>query len=780
MKAAAPQLAPAASAVAFAGPQAAGRTRAPSLVPDVLRTSGQPLPPATRIEMETLFGHDFLRVRIHADRAAAASARELHANAYALGSDIVFGEGRYNPSSSVGRRLLAHELTHVVQQRGGGDRSALRVTEPRRAETEAHSLAGRAAAGERVIVRETASCGIQCEESDEPLSLRSTYNPGAHHYNELLAEAGRIHRWLEKNPADSPERAALVAKLADIVATANRLAAREGYPPLNFVDARSFSKTPQQAQASDELKKLSPPSAASPLLEPPKPMAPQTPAPKPAPAEVLTTYAVWGPLFIEGLKEGLQADAKLQSGLQTLQAQLASTQGKAEFGGGMAVGVVPGALVAIGDIPYSLFKLLVESGLKNATPMSKEETQKAVAELVAGVKKLAVRLPELAGEVASQPKQAGGWAAVLASEKIREDLLLEEPPASEKKAPETTGPSAAKTYNPFDYSDVVAPDLYKSARDLITRGKAGQKGGSIFNKGVAGGMALGYALMNIAMLFLSPEEMAAKAGSVGAKGMEALKATNLWKRLGAMAEGIPELKAFAGAKRAAADVKAGQTAVKGAENLGAAATEQAGKPAATPSTTKPSNRIPSHGELQEEPIRKAFHPKAQMLSEKSAGFDFAEGQRVVSAHTEQKGNLTVVTERIAGGNWIQLKSVTAEEQVVANIDKAMERAESALKGVPKNELEKAAETPGRKLYEKAPENLKPGRENQFERMQGGHAYRTSYARQPDRITIHLHFENVPAGEKARLDQLATRAREAVTNNPYRADIPPVTVLVTGK
>src|SRR5690606_4743444 len=126
---------------------------------------------------------------------------------------------------------------------------------------------------------------------------------------------------------------------------------------------------------------------------------------------------------------------------------------------------------------------------------------------------------------------------------------------------------------------------------------------------------------------------------------------------------------------------------------------------------------------------------------------FVEGHQVVSAHTEQKGNLTVVTERIAGGNWIQLKTVTAEEQVAANIDKAMERAESALKGVPKNQLEKAAETPGRKLYETAPENLKPGRENQFERMQGGYAYRTSYARQPDRITIHLHFENVPGSEK---------------------------------
>jgi DNA/RNA non-specific endonuclease len=80
-------------------------------------------------------------------------------------------------------------------------------------------------------------------------------------------------------------------------------------------------------------------------------------------------------------------------------------------------------------------------------------------------------------------------------------------------------------------------------------------------------MALGYTLMNVAMLFIGPEEMAAKAGSLGAKGAEALAASRLWKRLGSIAESIPELKALAGAKRAVAEAKAGGTAVKGAEGL---------------------------------------------------------------------------------------------------------------------------------------------------------------------------------------------------------------------
>jgi hypothetical protein len=66
--------------------------------------------------MERRFGHDFSRVRVHADSQAAESARAVHAVAYTVGSDIVFGEGAYSPCSAAGQRLLAHELTHVVQQ----------------------------------------------------------------------------------------------------------------------------------------------------------------------------------------------------------------------------------------------------------------------------------------------------------------------------------------------------------------------------------------------------------------------------------------------------------------------------------------------------------------------------------------------------------------------------------------------------------------------------------------------------------------------------------------
>jgi len=97
-----------------------GETEAPSAVDDVLRSSGQPLDPATRGFMESRFGHDFGQVRIHNDEQAARSARLVDARAYTVGRNVVVGAGEYAPGTSEGNRLLAHELAHVVQQAQGG------------------------------------------------------------------------------------------------------------------------------------------------------------------------------------------------------------------------------------------------------------------------------------------------------------------------------------------------------------------------------------------------------------------------------------------------------------------------------------------------------------------------------------------------------------------------------------------------------------------------------------------------------------------------------------
>jgi hypothetical protein len=84
--------------------------------------SGRPLEPEVRAFFEPRYGADFSGVRVHADEQADSSARNLNALAFTLGKHVVFRAGEYAPTSESGRRLIAHELTHVVQQRGTGER----------------------------------------------------------------------------------------------------------------------------------------------------------------------------------------------------------------------------------------------------------------------------------------------------------------------------------------------------------------------------------------------------------------------------------------------------------------------------------------------------------------------------------------------------------------------------------------------------------------------------------------------------------------------------------
>ena len=92
----------------------------PGIVQQVLRTPGEPLDSATRAFMEPRLQHDFSHVRVHANPQAAESATAVDALAYTVGHDVVFGAGQYAPHSKTGRHLIAHELTHVVQQGRGG------------------------------------------------------------------------------------------------------------------------------------------------------------------------------------------------------------------------------------------------------------------------------------------------------------------------------------------------------------------------------------------------------------------------------------------------------------------------------------------------------------------------------------------------------------------------------------------------------------------------------------------------------------------------------------
>lgn len=120
----------------------------PSIVHEVLRSTGQPLDAATRGFMEPRFGQDFSHVRVHTDEKAADSARAVDSLAYTVGRDIVFAAGQYRPATAEGRRLVGHELTHIVQQGRSGttnlSSARLEIDNPRdAAEQEAESVANR-------------------------------------------------------------------------------------------------------------------------------------------------------------------------------------------------------------------------------------------------------------------------------------------------------------------------------------------------------------------------------------------------------------------------------------------------------------------------------------------------------------------------------------------------------------------------------------------------------------------------------------------------------------
>jgi hypothetical protein len=97
---------------------------APPIVNDVISSTGQPLNDETRRFFEPRFQHDFSRVRIHSGARAAESAGEVGALAYTVGRHVVFNRGEYAPATNPGKRLLAHELAHVVQQTATGHAGA--------------------------------------------------------------------------------------------------------------------------------------------------------------------------------------------------------------------------------------------------------------------------------------------------------------------------------------------------------------------------------------------------------------------------------------------------------------------------------------------------------------------------------------------------------------------------------------------------------------------------------------------------------------------------------
>lgn len=150
-----------------------------SPVHDVLGSGGgAPLDVSTRATMESQFGTSFAGVRVHTDDRASRSAEAVGANAYTVGSDVVFRSGHYDPGTPTGQRTIAHELAHVVQQsQGAVDGTAapggIRVSDPsdrfeRAAESRAGEVVSRVQAGGSSAPA-AAAPAIQREAEDAPV-----------------------------------------------------------------------------------------------------------------------------------------------------------------------------------------------------------------------------------------------------------------------------------------------------------------------------------------------------------------------------------------------------------------------------------------------------------------------------------------------------------------------------------------------------------------------------------------------------------------------------------
>ncbi|MGH4022189.1 MAG: DUF4157 domain-containing protein [Pseudonocardiaceae bacterium] len=137
---------------------------------------GAPLDNETRTDMESRLGHDFGDVRVHTDSRAHDSAKAVNAHAYTVGSNIVFQRDKYDASSTDGRTMLAHELTHVVQQRSGpvegtATGGGIQVSDPSdRFEREAASNAERAVSAPAPVTATPSGPAVQrqADEEEEP------------------------------------------------------------------------------------------------------------------------------------------------------------------------------------------------------------------------------------------------------------------------------------------------------------------------------------------------------------------------------------------------------------------------------------------------------------------------------------------------------------------------------------------------------------------------------------------------------------------------------------
>jgi len=166
-----------ASVAALVGEEAEER----GAVHDVVGKSGTPMDRETRSVMEQRFGQEFGDVRVHADAAGGRAAESVAANAFTVGNDVAFRSGAYQPGTPAGQRMIAHELTHVVQQRSGPVAGApapggIKLSDPGDAfERAADQNADRVMAGQSSVTAPAGAEASAVQRDEDELALQGSF-----------------------------------------------------------------------------------------------------------------------------------------------------------------------------------------------------------------------------------------------------------------------------------------------------------------------------------------------------------------------------------------------------------------------------------------------------------------------------------------------------------------------------------------------------------------------------------------------------------------------------
>ena len=210
----------------------------------VVSGGGRPLDPAVQVEMESRLGYDFQAVRVHTGADAAASADVLSAKAYSVGTDVVFGPGEYAPETAAGRKLLVHELSHVVQQRNGPGDAAGHAA----AESEATVAASRAAGGQPVLIQAGGGGGLQRDpKDDDDPALRAYFEGQKRKENPSIGSQEWVRRFQTAPGGDASTRVANPAAPASSLPAVRGSADNRAHTPPKPHPADQF-----RAQATED------------------------------------------------------------------------------------------------------------------------------------------------------------------------------------------------------------------------------------------------------------------------------------------------------------------------------------------------------------------------------------------------------------------------------------------------------------------------------------------------------------------------------------------------